>query len=94
MAVLQLYEKSPREPIRVEIVSLAENTWLINKDLDEMFSGLSGCEFTGFTDSDGMTMIKIEFTLSQEEKEEKWSLLQFKHGRDCVISFAPGEMYV
>ena len=96
MAAIQVYEKgvSVREPVRVEIVSQAENTWLINKDLDDMLPDLRGCEFTGYTDSDGTTMIKIEFTLGHEEKEEKWSLLQFKHGRDCKISSAPGEMFL
>ena len=50
---------STRSPVRVEIVSSAENTPLLAKDLDDLLKDTSNyCEFTSFVDDHGQTLVK------------------------------------
>lgn len=85
---------STRNPVRVEILSSAENTSLLDKDLHEMLIDASNCcEFTSYVDTDGETLVKIECEVSEDEKERLWDLLRFKHKRDCSLSAEPSELH-
>jgi len=85
---------STRNPVRVEILSSAENTSLLDKDLHEMLRDASNfCEFTSYVDTDGETLVKIECEVSEDEKERLWDLLRFKHKRDCSLSAEPSELH-
>ena len=84
---------STRSPVRVEILSSAENTPLLDKDLHEILSDASNCcEFTSYVDRDGETLVKIECEVNEDEKERLWDLLRFKHKRDCSLSVEPSEL--
>jgi len=81
---------STRSPVRVEILSSAENTPLLDKDLHEILSDASNCcEFTSYVDRDGETLVKIDCEVNEDEKERRWDLLRFKHERDCSLSVEP-----
>ncbi len=81
---------STRSPVRVEILSSAENTPLLDKDLHEILRDASNCcEFTSYVDRNGETLVKIECEVSEDEKERVWDLLRFKHKRDCTLSAEP-----
>jgi len=61
---------STRSPVRVEIVSSAEKTPLLAKDLDDLLKDTSNyCEFTSFVDDHGQTLVKIECEISEDDKE-------------------------
>ena len=82
------------DPVRIEILSAAENVPVLNKDLDLIVKDASKyCEYSGYVDKDGMTRIKIECTISEEEKEYIWDVLRFKHGRHSSISSEPSMLY-
>ena len=84
---------STRSPVRVEILSSAENTPLLDKDLHEILSDASNCcEFTSYVDRDGETLVKIDCEVNEDEKEHLWDLLRFKHKRDCSLSVEPSEL--
>lgn len=84
---------STRSPVRVEILSSAGNTPLLDKDLHEILSDASNCcEFTSYVDRDGETLVKIECEVNEDEKERLWDLLRFKHKRDCSLSVEPSEL--
>ena len=73
---------STRSPVRVEIVSSAEKTPLLAKDLDDLLKDTSNyCEFTSFVDDHGQTLVKIECEISEDDKERVWDLVRFKHKR-------------
>lgn len=81
---------STRSPVRVEIVSSAENTPLLAKDLDDLLKDTSNyCEFTSFVDDHGQTLVKIECEISEDDKERVWDLVRFKHKKDCSLSVEP-----
>ena len=81
---------STRSPVRVEILSSAENTPLLDKDLHEILNDASNCcEFTSYVDRDGETLVKIDCVVNEDEKERLWDLLRFKHKRDCSLSVEP-----
>ncbi len=83
-----------RDPVRIEILSAAENVSLLKKDLDLIVKDASNyCDYSGYVDRDGMTLIKIECTINEEEKEYIWDILRFKHGRHCSISSEPSMLY-
>ena len=83
-----------RDPVRIEILSAAENVPVLNRDLDLIVKDASKyCEYSGYLDEDGITRIRIECTISEEEKEYIWDLLRFKHGRDSSISSEPSMLY-
>ena len=81
---------SRRPPIRIEILSSAENTPLLDKDLHEILADASNCcEFSSYVDRSGETFVKIDCVVNEEEKERVWDLVRFKHKKDCVISSEP-----
>jgi hypothetical protein len=83
-------ELSTRPPVRIEILSSAENTPLLDKDLHEILGDASNCcEFSSYVDTNGETLVKIECLVSEDEKERVWDFMRFKHKRDCVISSEP-----
>jgi hypothetical protein len=86
-------ESLTRDPVKIQIVSSAENTPLIEHDLQELLLDATACEYSSYVNDDGMTFIKIEFMVSEEEKERVWDLIRFKHRRDCNISSEPKTFY-
>lgn len=82
-----------RDPVRIEILSSAENIALLDKDLHEiLLDAYNSCEFSSYVDRDGETRVKIECMVDEDEKEHVWDLLRFKHKRDCSISSEPVKM--
>jgi hypothetical protein len=82
-----------RTPIRIEILSSAENTSRLHNDLNDILSDASSCcEYLGYVDKDGSTRVKIELTVSEEEKQHTWDQLRLKHAADCYISVEPTEL--
>ena len=86
-------ESLTRDPVKIQIVSSAENTPLIEHDLNELLSDAAACEYSSYVDDNGMTFIKIECMVNEEEKERVWDLIRFKHKRDCNISSEPKAFY-
>jgi hypothetical protein len=86
-------ESITRDPVKIQIVSSAENTPLIEHDLNELLSDATSCDYSSYVDDNGMTYIKIECMVSEEEKERVWDLIRFKHRRDCNISSEPKMFY-
>ncbi len=83
-------ELSTRPPVRIEILSSAENTPMLDKDLHEILGDASNsCEFSSYVDRNGETLVKIECLVDEDEKERVWDLMRFKHKRDCVLSSEP-----
>jgi hypothetical protein len=83
-----------RSPVRIEIVSAAENVPLLNRDLDLIVKDASKyCEYSWYLDEDGITRIRIVCTISDEEKEYIWDVFRFKHGRHSSISSEPSMLY-
>jgi hypothetical protein len=81
---------STRPPVRIDILSSAQNTPLPDKDLHEILGDASNCcEFTSYVDRNGETLVKIECVVNEDEKERVWDLMRFKHKRDCAISSEP-----
>ena len=82
-----------RTPVRIEILSSAENTSLLHNNLNDILVDASGCcEYLGYIDKDGSTRVKIELTVSEEEKQYAWEQLRLKHAADCNISVEPTEL--
>ena len=87
------HSSSKRAPVRIEILSSAENIPLLDKDLHEILIDASNCcEFSSYVDKDGETRVRIECIVDEDEKEHVWDLLRFKHKRDCSISSEPGDI--
>jgi hypothetical protein len=83
----------PRLPVRIEILSSAENVSSLENDLRDILMDSSGsCGYDAFVDKDGTTKIKIECTVDDEEKQTAWIRLQLKHSSDCSLSVEPGEL--
>jgi hypothetical protein len=79
-----------RPPVRIEILSSAENTQLLDKDLHELLGDASNCcEFSSYVDRYGETFVKIDCVVTEDEKERVWDLMRFKHKKNCVISSEP-----
>jgi len=84
---------SKRAPIRIEIVSSAENISVLDKDLHDILRDASNsCDFSSYVDKNGETRVMIECIVDEEEKEHVWDLLRFKHKRHCSISSEPSEL--
>jgi cobalamin biosynthesis protein CbiD len=84
---------SKRAPIRIEILSPAENILGLDKDLHEILRDASNsCDFSSYVDKNGETCVMIECMVDEDEKERVWDLLRFKHKRDCSISSEPSEL--
>jgi hypothetical protein len=55
-------------PVRIQILSLGENTSLIHNQLtDILVDASSSCEYVGYVDN-GSTRAKIECTVSEDKK--------------------------
>jgi cobalamin biosynthesis protein CbiD len=84
---------SKRAPIRIEILSPAENILGLDKDLHDILRDASNsCDFSSYVDKNGETRVMIECMVDEDEKERVWDLLRFKHKRDCSISSEPSEL--
>jgi hypothetical protein len=86
-------ESITRDPVKIQIVSSAENTPLIEHDLHELLSDATACAYSSYVDDNGMTFIRIECMVNEEEKERVWDLIRFKHRRNCNISSEPKTFY-
>ena len=86
-------ESITRDPVKIQIVSSAENTPLIEHDLHELLSDATACAYSSYVDDNGMTLIRIECMVNEEDKERVWDLIRFKHRRDCNISSEPKAFY-
>jgi hypothetical protein len=63
---------------------------LLDNDLHEILVDASdSCEYTAFVDKDGVTQIKIQCTITEEEKQYAWTQLRLKHATDCPLSAEP-----
>jgi hypothetical protein len=79
-----------RLPLRIEILSSAENVSSLDSDLRKiLLNAPDSCEYTAYVDKDGITQIKIECTISEEEKQDAWTQLRLKHATDCSLSAEP-----
>ena len=86
-------EEYKRAPVRIEILSSAENIPIIDKDLHEVLRDASNCcDFSSYVDKDGETRVVVECIVDEDEKERVWDLLRFKHKRDCSISVEPSDV--
>lgn len=66
------YEK----PVIIEILSSAENTYLLHNNLKEILVDASGsCEYTGYVDRNGNMRVKIQCAVSEDEKLHNWDQL-------------------
>jgi hypothetical protein len=84
------YMTNNRLPVRIEILSSAENVSSLDSDLREILVDSSdSCEYTAYVDKDGITQIKIECIISEEEKQGAWNQLRIKHAKDCSLSAEP-----
>jgi hypothetical protein len=80
-------------PVTIEILSSAENTYLLHNDLKDILVDASGCcEYMGYVDQNGDMRVKIECIVSEEEKQHSWDRLRIKHATDCYISVNPSEL--
>ena len=76
-----------KTPVRIEILSSAENTSLLHNDLNDILEDASSCcEYLGYVDIDGSTWVKIECIVSEDEKQYTWVQSRLKHATDCYIS--------
>jgi len=61
---------SKRAPIRIEILSSAENIPVLDKDLHEILRDASNsCDFSSYVDKNGETRVMIECMVDEDEKE-------------------------
>ena len=75
-----------RPPVRIEILSSADKTQLLDKDLHEILADASNCcDFSSYVDRNGETYVKIDCVVTEDEKERVWDLMRFKHKKDYVI---------
>jgi hypothetical protein len=62
-------------PVIIEILSSAENTYLLHNNLKNILLDASGCcEYTGYVDHNGDMRVKIQCIVSDEEKLHSWDL--------------------
>jgi len=82
-------------PVRIQILSLAENTSLIHNELtDILVDASSSCEYMGYVDTDGSTRVKIECTVGEDEKQYTLDQLRLRHAADCYISDEPTNLSI
>ncbi len=63
-------------PVTIEILSSAENTYLLHNNLRNILLEASGCcEYTGYVDHNGDMRVKIQCVVSDEEKLHSWDQL-------------------
>ena len=79
-----------RLPVRIEILSSAENVSSLDNDLRKILADASdSCEYTAFVDKDGVTQMKIQCTIAEEEKQFAWTQLRLRLAADCSLSVEP-----
>jgi hypothetical protein len=63
-------------PVTIEILSSAENTYSLHNNLKNILLDASGCcEYTGYVDHNGDMRVKIQCIVSDEEKLHSWDQL-------------------
>ena len=66
-------------PVTIEIVSSAENTYLLHNELKDILVDASGCcEYMGYVDQNGDMRVKIECIVTEQEKQHSWDQLRIK----------------
>jgi hypothetical protein len=63
-------------PVTIQILSSAENTYLLQSRLKDILVDASGCcEYMGYVDQNGYVRVKIECIVSGQEKQQSWDQL-------------------
>ena len=63
-------------PVTIQILSSAENTYLLQSRLkDILVDESSCCEYMGYVDQNGYVRVKIECIVSGQEKQQSWDQL-------------------
>ena len=63
-------------PVTIQILSSAENTYLLQSRLKDILVDASGCcEYMGYVDQNGYMRVKIECIVSGQEKQQSWDQL-------------------
>ncbi|HXX98587.1 MAG TPA: hypothetical protein VEL11_15905 [Candidatus Bathyarchaeia archaeon] len=63
-------------PVTIQILSSAENTYLLQNRLKDILADASGCcEYMGYVDQNGYVRVKIECIVSGQEKQQNWDQL-------------------
>lgn len=66
-------------PVTIEIVSSAENTYLLHNELKDILVDASRCcEYMGYVDQNGDMRVKIECIVTEQEKQHSWDQLCIK----------------
>ena len=64
------------ENLTIQILSSAENTYLLQSRLKDILVDASGCcEYMGYVDQNGYVRMKIECIVSGQEKQQSWDQL-------------------
>ena len=62
--------------VTIQILSSAENTYLLQSRLKDILVDASGCcEYMGYVDQNGYVRVKIECIVSGQEKQQSWDQL-------------------
>ena len=63
-------------PVTIQILSSAENTYLLQSRLKDILVDASGCcEYIGYVDQNGYVRMKIKCIVSGQEKQQSWGQL-------------------
>ena len=63
-------------PVTIQILSSAENTYLLQSRLKDILVDESGCcEYMGYVDQNGYVRVKIECIVSGQVKQQSWDQL-------------------
>jgi len=63
-------------PVTIQILSSAENTYLLQSRLKDILVDASGCcEYIGYVDQNGYVRVRIECMVSGQEKQQSWDQL-------------------
>jgi transcriptional regulator of nitric oxide reductase len=75
-------------PVTIEIVSSAENTYLLHNELKDILVDASRCcEYMGYVDQNGDMRVKIECIVTEQEKQHSWDQLCIKPLVICHTKF-------
>ncbi len=95
MILKKLLPIKKRTPVRIEILSSAENTSLLHSDLNHILLDESSC-----CELYGLCRQRWEYTSEdrmynrEEEKRYTWDQLRLKLPPDCYLSVEPTEMLI
>lgn len=65
-----------QNPVTIEIISSAENTYLLHNNLKNILIDASGCcQYTGYVCQNGDMRVKIQCVVSEEERLHSWDQL-------------------